>query len=357
MSYPTTIDAPTTNSTPTETVSLFGHSAQHNLVASGVIALQTKVGVDGSAVTTTHDYKLSGVTGSDKAVSKTGIETLTNKTITAPTLTGLLIKDTDFTVGDDGDTTKQVGFQLAGATASTKTTIAVSQTQARTITLPDATDTLVGKATTDTLTNKTFNAAGTGNSLSNVALSMFAANVADTDGTLAANSDTRVATQKAVKTYADAIAAGNGVITTVTTPVTIAVATDVTILTATVTANTLGTGYMVWGKLFFNAGDGHGNTLIITLSYGGTDYSTVSAIATNGTTPNGWIDFAVYATGATNSQLGRVFLSGTAFNINHSNSSTSAVDSTASKTLTIKARWNTVGAGETITFNDGFIRK
>jgi hypothetical protein len=33
---------------------------------------------------------------------------------------------------------------------------------------------------------------------------MFASNVVDTDGTLAANSDTRIATQKAVKTYADA---------------------------------------------------------------------------------------------------------------------------------------------------------
>jgi hypothetical protein len=60
----------------------------------------------------------------------------------------------------------------------------------------------------ESFTNKTYNAAGTGNVLSNIATSMFAANVVDTDGTLAANSDTRLASQKAVKTYVDAIAQG-----------------------------------------------------------------------------------------------------------------------------------------------------
>ena len=55
-------------------------------VADDINSLQDKVGIDNSAVTTTHDYKLSGVTGSDKAVSLTGEETLTNKTLTSPKL-------------------------------------------------------------------------------------------------------------------------------------------------------------------------------------------------------------------------------------------------------------------------------
>lgn len=63
-------------------------------------------------------------------------------------------------------------------------------------------------SSTESPTNKTFNAAGAGNSISNIATSMFAANVIDTDVTLAANSDTRIASQKAAKAYADAISQG-----------------------------------------------------------------------------------------------------------------------------------------------------
>lgn len=56
-------------------------------LADVVEALETKVGTDGDTDTTSHDYKLSGVTTGDKAVSKTGTETLTNKTLTSPTIT------------------------------------------------------------------------------------------------------------------------------------------------------------------------------------------------------------------------------------------------------------------------------
>lgn len=63
-------------------------------------------------------------------------------------------------------------------------------------------------ASSNTLTNKTFDAAGTGNALSNVGTANFASGVIDTDGTLAANSDTKLPTQKAVKTYVDTSVTG-----------------------------------------------------------------------------------------------------------------------------------------------------
>lgn len=57
-----------------------------DVLAKHLNNLEAKVGIDSSAVTTSHDYKLSGVTGTDKAVSKTGTETLTNKTLSSPVI-------------------------------------------------------------------------------------------------------------------------------------------------------------------------------------------------------------------------------------------------------------------------------
>lgn len=69
------------------------------------------------------------------------------------------------------------------------------------------TDYVTGSSS-NALTNKTFDANGTGNAISNIETADFAANVVDTDGTLAANSDTRLASQKAVKTYVDTSVTG-----------------------------------------------------------------------------------------------------------------------------------------------------
>jgi len=66
----------------------------------------------------------------------TGTQTLTNKTLTLPTI---------------GAT----GAVFNGSTSGTITVLATATAGSNTLTLPAATDTLVGRATTDTLTNKT----------------------------------------------------------------------------------------------------------------------------------------------------------------------------------------------------------
>lgn len=89
-SFPTGID---TFFPPTSANTLFTatHSDRHQEVALAVKAIETKVGVNGSAVTTTHDYKLSGVTGSDKAASAATVTALSS------TVTGLTALQSIFT--------------------------------------------------------------------------------------------------------------------------------------------------------------------------------------------------------------------------------------------------------------------
>lgn len=90
INYPTSLDT-FSNPTGTDLVEnandALDHDVQHSNANDAIEALEAKVGITSSGVSSSHDYKLSGVTGTDKAVSKTGTETLTNKTLTSPTIT------------------------------------------------------------------------------------------------------------------------------------------------------------------------------------------------------------------------------------------------------------------------------
>ena len=110
---------------------------------------------------------LPNLTGTVSLLDAT--ETLTNKTLTSPT-----INDGTFS-GTFTGTMDDTGVVLSGASPlvfeggtdnAYETTLAFTDPTAdRTLTLPNATDTLVGKATTDTLTNKSYDLGGSGNSL------------------------------------------------------------------------------------------------------------------------------------------------------------------------------------------------
>ena len=96
------------------------------------------------------------------------------------------------------DTTPQLGGNL-DANSNNITNLGTLNTH----TIPSGTDTLVGRATTDTFTNKTFDANGTGNSLSNVEVADLASGVLDTDLASVSSSDDTLASAKAIKGYVD----------------------------------------------------------------------------------------------------------------------------------------------------------
>ena len=100
--FPTSLDS-LSDPTSTSKLNSPSHSQQHVNSNDAIEKLEAKVGVDGSAVTTTHDYKLSGVTGTDKAASLTGTENLTNKTLTTPALTKPVVTASTQTVVADSD--------------------------------------------------------------------------------------------------------------------------------------------------------------------------------------------------------------------------------------------------------------
>ena len=105
----------------------------------------------GNADTVTTNANLTGVITSSGNATSIGSQTGTGTKFVvdaAPTIKLPVI-------GDSTDPTKALAFTLSGATTAKILTLSSSHTNNRTLTLPDTTDTLVGKATTDTLTNKT----------------------------------------------------------------------------------------------------------------------------------------------------------------------------------------------------------
>lgn len=101
---------------------------------------------------------------------------------------------------NSSDPTKILDIDLSTATTGTTTTLDVNSTASRTISLPDATDTLVGKATTDTLTNKTLTTPTLTSPVINTGVSGTA--ILDEDN-MASDSATQLATQQSIKAYVD----------------------------------------------------------------------------------------------------------------------------------------------------------
>lgn len=148
-------------------------------LTTGAQTIQSKT-FDDSNNWTTKDSSLTLENGADTTKKLTfdlgNLTTSTTRNITWPDLTGTpalttgsqtitgktfdngntwTTKDTSLTLQNGADTTKQATLDLGSITSGAT----------RTLTLPNANTTLIGRDTTDTLTGKTFDTAGSGNVL------------------------------------------------------------------------------------------------------------------------------------------------------------------------------------------------
>lgn len=135
--------------------------------------------VSGSGDMTAAVYDPAAIT--EQLVGLTATQSLSNKS---------LVDATTFFI-DDGDITKRMKFELSGITTGTT----------RTLTVPDASDTLVLLTEAQTLTNKTFTNAVLNGTATGTA-------VLDEDN-MASDSDTHLATQQSIKAYVDSAGVGN----------------------------------------------------------------------------------------------------------------------------------------------------
>ncbi len=168
-------------------------NASDTLIGKATTDTLTNKSIDlGTNTLTGSVAEFNAALQSESFTTLTGSETLTNKILTSPVINTPTV-GTSLTLLTAGT------IIFEGATAdSFETTLTVTDpTVDRTLTLPNATDTLIGKATTDTLTNKTLTSPVLNTSVSGTAF-------LDEDN-MASNSATKLASQKSIKAYVDTV--------------------------------------------------------------------------------------------------------------------------------------------------------
>lgn len=355
--YPANLDDSSTIPVESAATPLsINHVIAHQNIQDAIEAIEAKVGVDSSAVTTSHDYKLSGVATGDKAMSLTGTEVTTNKTFTSPVVNvgsdatgdmyyrnaGVL---TRIPVGSDNQIMKLNGTTPNWEAEST--TVDASTTVKGVVEAATSAEVTAGTATGDTgavlvvtpdalaASTPVFNGSG----ITNISGK---ANVTTSDTTLASSTS------------------------------------ETTILTQSITGGTLSTANALRASCYVTSlqVSGTANTCTIRFKYGATTLvsKVLSTNATQGAGTNyaGKIEFVLMGSGATGTQEGVAYINfGSSQNaignaassvsgyqaLIATNVGTSSEDSTAAKTLAITVQFSNSGGSDNITVTQGMIEK
>ena len=130
--------------------SVYFKSKTANIAAAGVLMLAKTDVIGWRNNANGADLDL-GINSSDQLTFNSVIM---SDVASSQTLTNKLFSDSTCAFANVSDATKLLAFSLGGATTGTKMTIASSHSAARTLTLPDASDTFALLAAQQTLTNK-----------------------------------------------------------------------------------------------------------------------------------------------------------------------------------------------------------
>jgi hypothetical protein len=332
--YPSSLDNSTTipveaASTPLAT----NHVTAHQNIQDALEAIEAKVGVDSSAVTTSHDYKLGEVTSTDKAVGKTATQTLTNKTLTAPTITGATVTTSTVngvtlqTGGSATDFLAASGSYVSGSVANASTTVAGVSEEATSAEVTSGAST-----------------GGTGAKLF-ITPAALAASTPVFDGSGITNVS-KLLTSSASDTTFNNSSAEN------------------TLVTYSLAGGTLGTSKVVKVKALIDYVITTANVnCTFRVKYGGTTIASFGTSGVTGTpsfTATFAVDFSLIAAGSTSSQEGFVLYTqtGTSFSpIAGALKGSSSIDSTTSQNITITAQMDTAAASATSAVRMYFIEK
>jgi hypothetical protein len=312
------------------------HVSSHTAMRAAIIALETIIGITGSAVNTTFTYILSEITGGDLAVGKTATQTLQNKTLGSGTKINLgTVANGDIYYGNGTGVLQRLaastnGFILklaAGVPVWAAETVVVAATESQ-------------------------------EGIGRIALAsqIDAGTASESSYPLFITPD-QLALSKPTFNGLNVSKASSLIVAAYTDVTTTSNTTETTLVTGTIPANMLGTSGAVRIKLYISSlsNTSTGTAWTLRLKYGG---STVIAYAPQiaWSSLGAYIEIVLMASGATNTQEGMITtIVGT--NGPVVTSGTSAVDSTVDQTLTISSQFSNSSAADAITMKMATIER